>query len=675
MDQVELLKRKLDRERKARKEAERILEKKSLELYSKNQKLEELISSKNKLLGGVSEALNTFFSSIDLDQAFHTSLAILGPNSKADHIFILLNEDKNLIKKGKFYEWSAKPYTDTSELLKQNDSSSVPLFQYAANEYEIKQNEEIKRKLNIKSDNIFPIMSSGVLIGIFGPIVYEKEIKWSFDENSLLQAFSDVIGSSLENRFHKIVVEEQKRFYENILNSIPSDLVVFDKQHKYKYINPVAIKDDQTRSWLIDKDDYDYVKFRNKDIAIAHNRRKIFNKVLNSKKAYSFEEKALNALGKVEWKYRTMYPVLNENESEVDMVIGYALDITDLKKAQEENERLSKFPAQNPNPIIRISIEGTVLFTNKACNWLLVHWHYHDNKQLPNWLLQICFQSFQNAKIERIEQEILDCTYSFTIAPDIENNFINIYGLDITSLVEAKKELNLLLDVTEKQNDRLKNFTHIVTHNLRSHSGGIEGMLYLIQEQYPNVYANEYVKMLNKAANNLKETINHLTESVKFGFAAEDQLHNLKLTNIINNNIYSAVTTLNKKEISINNYVDEDIFVKALPAYLDSIIMNLLTNAIKYRSTERESFLNIYTEYEKEYIKLVFEDNGLGIDLDKHKDQLFGMHNTFHKNRDSRGIGLAITKNQIESMGGTIKVESVVNEGSKFIVFFPRKGL
>lgn len=98
----------------------------------------------------------------------------------------------------------------------------------------------------------------------------------------------------------------------------------------------------------------------------------------------------------------------------------------------------------------------------------------------------------------------------------------------------------------------------------------------------------------------------------------------------------------------------------------------MITNAIKYRSEERSGYLKIHANVEESMISISFEDNGLGIDLKKHGDKLFGMYKTFHNHDDSRGVGLFITKNQIESMGGKIDVESEVNVGTTFIIALPK---
>ena len=70
------------------------------------------------------------------------------------------------------------------------------------------------------------------------------------------------------------------------------------------------------------------------------------------------------------------------------------------------------------------------------------------------------------------------------------------------------------------------------------------------------------------------------------------------------------------------------------------------------------------------YKVLSISDNGLGIDLKKHKNSLFGMYKTFHKNQNSRGIWLFITKNQVEAMGGKIEVSSEPDRGTTFKIFF-----
>ena len=117
--------------------------------------------------------------------------------------------------------------------------------------------------------------------------------------------------------------------------------------------------------------------------------------------------------------------------------------------------------------------------------------------------------------------------------------------------------------------------------------------------------------------------------------------------------------------------VDKDLELKVIPAYWESVLLNLTSNALKYRSPERKARIRISNEREGNYQVLSVQDNGLGIDLTRYGDKIFGMYKTFHQNEDARGIGLFITKNQIEAMGGKIESQSEVGLGSQFKVYIP----
>jgi len=108
-------------------------------------------------------------------------------------------------------------------------------------------------------------------------------------------------------------------------------------------------------------------------------------------------------------------------------------------------------------------------------------------------------------------------------------------------------------------------------------------------------------------------------------------------------------------------------------AYFESIVLNLVTNAIRYKSLHRDPVITFRVEQIKNYKALVVTDNGLGIDLIRFKDKLFGMYNTFHGNEDGTRLGLFTTKTQIEALKGRIIVESEVGLGTTFKVYFPKE--
>jgi signal transduction histidine kinase len=106
--------------------------------------------------------------------------------------------------------------------------------------------------------------------------------------------------------------------------------------------------------------------------------------------------------------------------------------------------------------------------------------------------------------------------------------------------------------------------------------------------------------------------------------------------------------------------------------YLESILLNLLSNAIRYRAPNRIAQIHFRTEIKNNEIILIATDNGLGIDLKKYGHKIFGLNNTFHRHPDSKGVGLFMTKTQIEAVGGSINVESEVDKGSTFKIILKK---
>jgi signal transduction histidine kinase len=145
----------------------------------------------------------------------------------------------------------------------------------------------------------------------------------------------------------------------------------------------------------------------------------------------------------------------------------------------------------------------------------------------------------------------------------------------------------------------------------------------------------------------------------------------LNLVEYINKTISTIKNFNSETNANVINNVPEYVTINFNPAYLESVLLNFVTNAIRYAHPDRDPIIIFDYTIEKEgYKVLKIKDNGLGIDLDAYGDLLFGMYRTFHKHKDARGIGLHITKNQIEAMNGKVFVESEVGVGTTFKIVF-----
>ena len=240
---------------------------------------------------------------------------------------------------------------------------------------------------------------------------------------------------------------------------------------------------------------------------------------------------------------------------------------------------------------------------------------------------------------------------------------------DLSEVKKSNKKVIQLLETTENQNERLLNFAHIVSHNLRSHYSNLGMLLDFFKLDIPEATNNELFPLIEDAVKHLGETVVNLNEVAAINTTkkiATEPINLLETFKKVSNSI-SALIIDSNTVICVD--IDKDIHVNGIPAYLDSILLNFLTNAIKYKRDDKPAKIELKTKIEGEFIILAIKDNGKGIDLNMHGKKLFGMYKTFHDHEDSRGLGLFITKNQVEALGGKIEVESKVNEGTIFYVY------
>ena len=133
----------------------------------------------------------------------------------------------------------------------------------------------------------------------------------------------------------------QRDFYEEILNFIPSDIAVLDTDGRYLFLNPVAVKDPEMRSWLIGKTDEEFFIRRGKDTGLAKKRQALFLQLMQTKQQVEWEEEMTNRDGEKEILLRKLFPVPDE-QGTIKMVIGYGINITERKKIEEQVLRSEK---------------------------------------------------------------------------------------------------------------------------------------------------------------------------------------------------------------------------------------------------------------------------------------------------------------------------------------------
>ena len=415
-------------------------------------------------------------------------------------------------------------------------------------------------------------------------------------------------------------------------------------------------------------------------------------KALQEEVPWNLKLQVVTAKGNEKWVAAAGKPMYKNGE--FIGLLGTFQDVDDQVKAElksKESELLLKTLIDNlPLNVFIKDIDSKKILVNKAeCEYLGVKnskdligktdFDLYDKEMaqisrdedlyVMNTLTPILGRETQNRKSDGKVTTFLTSKIPLLRDDGSANGLVGI-SLDITKLKQKEEELIGLINVTSLQNKKLVNFAHIVSHNLRSHSANFSMLLdFLINERNGEERKN-IIKMLVEASDNLLDTLENLNEVVAINTNTNLDKKPIKFNKTLSNVSQSLTAFLKNNNAKITNTISDDLIVKVIPSYLESIIMNFITNAIKYKEPTRDPEIHLSAVKEGNYTVISIADNGLGIDLKKYGDKLFGMYKTFHSNKDARGIGLYITKNQIEAMGGKVKVTSQPGKGSTFNIYF-----
>lgn len=244
---------------------------------------------------------------------------------------------------------------------------------------------------------------------------------------------------------------------------------------------------------------------------------------------------------------------------------------------------------------------------------------------------------------------------------------------EITEEKNREKEREQLIRELTQNNKDLKQFSYITSHNLRAPLSNLTGLLNIMEDiPVENPELREILNGFSTSTHLLNETINDLVKVVIIKDNPSIQKEEVLIKDVFENvfNQLSYLISLHKPILKIE--LEKARTLNINKAYLESILLNLFTNAIKYRSPKRTLFIHVTSSETAEDVILKFKDNGIGIDLERNRDKIFGLYQRFHNYPDSKGLGLYLVKSQVETMGGSIQVESEVDQGTTFTLTFKK---
>jgi light-regulated signal transduction histidine kinase (bacteriophytochrome) len=229
----------------------------------------------------------------------------------------------------------------------------------------------------------------------------------------------------------------------------------------------------------------------------------------------------------------------------------------------------------------------------------------------------------------------------------------------------------MMEELLEKNLD-LKQFGYITTHNLRAPLTNLILICKLINpKKIEDPLTLKLIEGFQTSTYQLNETLNDLINVLILKEKTDITLNELSLEETMDKVKESISETLSDNKAIIETDFSNVPTVLFTKLYLESIFLNLITNSIKYRHPERNPVVKIKTiKDELGRTKLTFSDNGIGMDMSRVRHKIFSFHQRFHKNDNSKGVGLFLIKSQINAVGGEIEVDSEVNMGTTFTITF-----
>jgi PAS domain S-box-containing protein len=372
-------------------------------------------------------------------------------------------------------------------------------------------------------------------------------------------------------------------------------------------------------------------------------------------------------------------------------MMGSIIDRTNKQKSEEKIRKFSHAIQQSGTSIIITNLEGNIEYVNpaftKSSGYSEVEVIGKNPRILKSGLSAPGTHANLWEKLNNNEQwKGIFCNKrkngelyfeQATISPvfDKEGNKTNYIGVkeDITQLIELEKEKEKLVDELMKNYKDLKQFSFIISHNLRAPLSNLLGIIDLVD---PNLINDETLSTLfegfKKSTLKLDETVNDLNKSLVLRENSISKYEPLHLDEIVEKvKINLSTQILNSGAKIICSFSVDDNFL-LINSYLENIFLNLVSNAIKFSKPGISPQIEITGFMVKDNLHLQFKDNGIGMDINKVKDRLFGLYQKFSKESKSKGLGLYLVKSHVLAMNGKITAKSEIGIGTTFEIIFER---
>ncbi len=396
---------------------------------------------------------------------------------------------------------------------------------------------------------------------------------------------------------------------------------------------------------------------------------------------------------------------LKDEENNVYAIMSVSQDVTDLKNVnraiselshaaeQKVIERTASLKKSNElfenlfdhNPAsLTINDEATGKLVN--CNESFLSFFGYKskaevlNKSFIELRLHLAIKQVLTDIIQMKENDIIKNKEVFAINKKGEIKWFNTSILKIK--IEGKPSfLSVSIDITEQKKaeeqltsaiKELDSFSYSVSHDLRAPLRSISGFSQILRESHASLLDEEGQRYLNIISENTLKMGNLIDDLLAFSRLGKQNLHKklINMEHLVNIIVKELIEDqkITNVELKFNKFLE----VYADVSLIHQVMVNLISNALKYSSKKEKILIEINSYKEKNQIIYYVRDNGVGFDM-QYYDKLFAVFQRLHRTRDfsGTGVGLSIAHRIITKHDGKMWAESKVNEGATFYFSLP----
>lgn len=550
--------------------------------------------------------------------------------------------------------------------------------------------EELLTQIVKISDHIPIIVLTGYSDKHFGIKALSLGISDYLSKDELSAALlSKSISYSIERKRISIQLEKSEEKYRSLFHFSPTPMWVYDiKSFQFLDVNDAAI-----RHYGFTREEF--LAMTIKDIRPKEDIKKL-------EEVVKLSEEKENLFFTGEFRHRKKNGTLIQVEIQSNIIefngkkaeIVLAIDITQ-KKEEEQRLKLLESVITNATDSILITeaepfdLPGPrIIYVNDAFSKMTGYTKEEVIGKTPRILqgpktsrkasdkIRKALENWNSCEVELMNyrKNGEEFWVNFTVIPIANEKgwFTHWIAIERDITLRKKQEQEkeqLIRELTQNISD-IRQFAYITSHNLRAPLSNLLGLLNLTEDI---VIEDEELKEILDGFKISTNLLNNTVEDLIKILIIKDKKPIFQ-SGIKFEEIFKKVLTQTKNLIKENNPIIKYNFLESSvtfnSVYLESIFLNLFTNAVKYRSPKRELEIFIQTTKNNSEIILEFQDNGIGINLERHKERLFGLYQKFHNHPESKGLGLYLVKSQLEALGASIQIESEVDVGTKFLIKF-----